>query len=148
MLCESSLMEKETAALEQQRAAWTASDTKRGPRYQAATGGRTDIVVTHQPVMVAPVARPITVTAQVRAANGVKWVHLRFRSVNQTQDFDTLPMLPAGAGGAYTATIRADKINPEWDLMYFIEVMDNRGHGIIYPDLAVTTPYVVVALLR
>ena len=32
--------------------------------------------------------------------------------------------------------------------MYFIEVIDNRGNGKIYPDLVKETPYVVVKLRR
>jgi len=37
---------------------------------------------------------------------------------------------------------------PEWDLMYFIEVMDHLGNGRLYPDLEVELPYVVVRLER
>ena len=32
--------------------------------------------------------------------------------------------------------------------MYFVEVMDNRGNGKIYPDMERETPYVVVRLSR
>jgi hypothetical protein len=44
--------------------------------------------------------------------------------------------------------IPAEHVLPTWDLMYLIEVMDNGGHGRIYPDLNTETPYVVVRLVR
>jgi len=37
---------------------------------------------------------------------------------------------------------------PDGDLMYLIEVMDNRGNGQIYPDFNRETPYIVVRLSR
>jgi hypothetical protein len=32
--------------------------------------------------------------------------------------------------------------------MYFVEVVDQKGRGRIYPDLEVETPYVVVGVQR
>ena len=32
--------------------------------------------------------------------------------------------------------------------MYFIEVIDGKGNGVIYPDLLREAPYVVVRLRR
>jgi hypothetical protein len=32
--------------------------------------------------------------------------------------------------------------------MYFVEVVDNKGNGRMYPDLEVESPYVVVAVRR
>jgi hypothetical protein len=46
------------------------------------------------------------------------------------------------------AVIPADEIVPRWDFMYLIEVMDDQGHGRIYPDLNKETPYIVVRLKR
>ena len=102
----------------------------------------------HQPVTSAPLSSPLTISAKVRAAKGVKWVRLRYRSVNQHQDFRTLPMLPSGGKDEYRATIPAEDLVPTWDLMYFIEAMDPEGKGRIYPDLNKQTPYVVVKLQR
>ena len=91
------------------------------------------------------------VEANVDDPSGVKWVRLRYRAVNQHQDFRTLPMLLTGEPGEqrmYRAEIPAQHIKPEWDLMYLIEVMDTDGNGAIYPDLEKETPYVVVKLNR
>jgi hypothetical protein len=60
---------------------------------------------------------------------GVKWVRLRYRSVNQHEDYRTLPMLATSEKDGYRAIVPSEHITPSWDLMYLIEVMDNRGKG-------------------
>lgn len=40
-----------------------------------------------------------------------------------------------GDKGSYQAAVPADQIDPEYDLLYFTEAMDNNGRGTIYPDL-------------
>ena len=52
------------------------------------------------------------------------------------------------SGDEYAATVPAADISPEWDFMYFIEVMDKAGNGTIHPDLEETAPYVIVRLER
>src|SRR5262245_29427937 len=104
--------------------------------------------LTSRPVTSAPAEKPLTITAEVRDPSGVKSVRLRYRSVNQYQDYRTLEMTPTGKRDQYQAVIPAEHVTPMWDLMYFIEVIDNRGNGKIYPDLEKETPYVVVKLQR
>jgi dienelactone hydrolase len=104
--------------------------------------------LTSQPVTSAPAEKPLTITAEARDPSGVKSVRLRYRSVNQYEDYRTLEMAPTGKKDQYQAVIPAEHVIPKWDLMYFIEVIDNRGNGKIYPDLEKETPYVVVRLQR
>ncbi len=120
------------------------------PRYTAFSeeaDGQAS-VVTHQPVATAPAGKPLTIAAQVRAPSGVKWVHLRYRTVNQHEDYRTLTMLPSGEKDCFAAVIPAEHLPPAWDLMYLIEIMDQKGNGRIYPDLNQETPYIVVRLAR
>ena len=98
-------------------------------------GDREPPTVIHQPVATAPAGKPLAIAAEVRDPSGVKWVRLRYRSVNQQEDYRTLPMLPTGEKDLYQAVIPAEHVVPAWDLMYLIEVMDNRGNGQIHPDL-------------
>ena len=105
-------------------------------------------VLTHRPITTAAAGKPLTITAEVRDPSGVKWVRLRYRSVNQHQDYRTLAMLSADESNHYRAEVPAEHIVPQWDFMYFIEVMDKKGNGKIYPDLEKETPYVVVKLRR
>ncbi len=104
--------------------------------------------VSHTPVTHCTLGRPLKIAAEVSDPSGVKWVRLRYRGVNQHQDYRTLQMLPTGVKDQYQAEIPAEHIRPEWDLMYFIEAMDNYGNGKIHPDLEKETPYVIVKVKR
>ena len=90
-------LEKGLAALErQQRESKPDAAAKPAPRFRpsASASDGTAPEVIHQPVTTAPAGKPLTITAEVRDPSGVKWVRLRYRSVNQHQDYRTLPMLP------------------------------------------------------
>jgi len=120
------------------------------PRYSIAVGPGD-----HQPptailqsITKAALGKPLTIGAEVRDRSGIKWVHLRYRSVNQRLEYQTLPMLPTGRKNRFQAIIPAEQIDPKWDLMYFIEVMDTQGNGKIYPDFNKETPYTIVKLAR
>ena len=104
--------------------------------------------VEHMPVTSARVGEPVTITATVRDASGVKWVRLRHRAVDQYLDFQTLEMRPTGKPDEFSATVRAAEIPPRWDFMYFIEAMDTKGNGTIWPSFEREAPYVVVKLQR
>jgi hypothetical protein len=75
-------------------------------------------------------------------------VRLHYRSVNQYEDFKTLPMLQTGEAGVYAATVPAEDVVSKWDFMYLIEALDSAGRGRIFPDLEKEAPYVVVHLER
>ena len=144
-------LEKGLAKLELQRSAGQPkSDAKTVSRYrpESLIGDGEAPVVSHQPVTTASAGQPVTITALVRASAGVKWVRLRYRSVNQHQDYRTLPMFPTGDKDQYRAVIPVEDILPVWDLMYFIEAMNKNGHGRIHPDLNKETPYLVIKLQR
>src|ERR1035437_1510582 len=92
-----------------------------------------------------PVAPNLEIAARVTAPAGVKWVRLRYRHVTQYEDYQTAEMTLDARTGNYSARIPAAFDNPKWDLMYFIEVVDRKGAGRMFPDLEVETPYVVLA---
>jgi hypothetical protein len=144
-------LEKGLEALRRQRQNFRpAGAVKPAPRYRPILdeGDHEPPSLVHRPVVSAPVGKPLVITAEVRDASGVKWVRLRYRSVNQHQDYRTLAMQPSGQKDQYRAVIPGEDIVSKWDLMYFIEAMDNRGNGRIYPDLNRETPYFVVRLAR
>jgi hypothetical protein len=123
---------------------------KKAPLYRAATvtSYGKQFSISHQPIMSAPVGQPITLKVKVNAPSGLKWIRLRYRSVNQHLDYETLPMEPTSEKDVFQAVVPANKINPRYDFMYFIEVMNNNGQGLIYPQLDKETPYVMVKLVR
>ncbi|MFB3778425.1 MAG: hypothetical protein ACE141_12480 [Bryobacteraceae bacterium] len=100
------------------------------------------------PSAVAVPGQDYVVRVNVKAPEGVKWVRLRYRHVNQKEDYQTAEMTLDSRSGMYAASIPASFIDPQWDLMYFIEIVDRRGNGRIYPDLEIQTPYIVVGLKR
>jgi hypothetical protein len=91
-----------------------------------------------------PITTGLEVAAKVTAPAGVKWARLRYRHANQTEDYQTAEMTLDPKSGNYTARIPSEFRNPKWDLMYFVEVVDENGAGRIFPDLEKETPYIVV----
>ena len=146
------LLEKGLASLEQKRKSITPKKniTEVAPKYTPASHSNDEELfhIAHTPVTEAPVGEPIEVNVEVKAPAGVKWVRLRYRSVNQDKEYQTMPMQATGDKNSYRAVVPADEIDPKWDFMYLIEVMDNNGNGSIYPDLNKETPYIFVKLIR
>jgi hypothetical protein len=144
-------LETGLAALEKQRNDFkTENSAKKAPQYKVASNAdnaRLFQVSLLQPANAA-VDKPMTIKVKVSAASGVKWVHLRYRSVNQTEDYKSVEMHRNGEKDLYEATVPAEEINKKWDFMYLIEVMDTKGNGKIFPDFNNETPYVIVKLVR
>ncbi len=126
--------------------------------YPAAGEAEPAVVVVtddHRPPEVrlerASSARPgkdLKVTASVSDPSGVRWVRLRYRHATQFEDYATVAMAENSATGLYEARIPGGFIDARWDLMYFLEAVDGKGNGRMYPDLDDETPYVVVELER
>jgi hypothetical protein len=118
------------------------------PIRVSVTTDDTGPTVVHRAITTAKPNEPIRITAQVTDPSGVDSVYLRYRGVNQHQDFHRIRMLPTGRPDEYRAEIPKSDVDPRWDLMYFLEATDRPGTGRIYPDLDNETPYVVVKLQR
>ncbi len=136
------------ADLDRQRKLVVPGTNAPAPRFQAVFADFAAPIVVHQPVATAPALKPLTIRAQARAASGIKWVRVLYRSVNQTRDYETLAMQPVDEKGNYQAVIPAEKIDPQFDFMYLLQAMDNQHHGVIHPDFGKQTPYFVVRLQR
>ena len=144
-------LEQGLKTLEQQRKDFKPENiVKSAPQYKVAASEDNDNLfqVSFHPVASAPVDKPLTIKARVSATAGIKWVRLRYRSVNQKEDYKSLEMIPTGEKDSFGTTVPAEQIKTDWDFMYFIEVMDNNGNGKIYPDFNKETPYVIVTLDR
>lgn len=144
-------LQKGLATLEQKKQNYKPQGmVKKAPLYKNASAINNNglFQITHTPLTNAPSGKPIKIAVKVIAPAGIKWVHLQHRNLNQELEYQMLPMLPSGERDVYEVVVPADKINPKWDFMYFIEVMDNKGNGAVYPDLNKETPYIVVNLNR
>ena len=123
--------------------------TRAEPRTWPASGGsRPPASVRLQPASSARPGHDFEVSAKVAAPAGVKWVRLRYRHVTQFEDYQTSRDDAGQTDGPVRRRIPASFIDPHWDLMYFIEAVDQRGAGRMSPDLEVETPYVVIAVNR
>lgn len=142
-------MENDLHALEAQRTAAAANEPRRpAPDYRPLYEVPVKAKIAHEKITTAPLGQTITIAANVLCPSGVKWVRLRYRGLNQSLDYQTLPMERVGETDRYQATVPADRIDPAWDFMYFIEIMDNNGNGTHYPDFEKEAPYVVTELKR
>jgi hypothetical protein len=91
---------------------------------------------------------PVRVTAQVTDSSGVKLVRLRYRHLTQFEDYESVEMLLDESSGRHVAEIPGEFVIPRWDLMYFVEALDEVGNGRMVPDLESEMPYVIVRLRR
>lgn len=90
-----------------------------------------------------------SVSASVTSpASAIASIRLRYRHVTQYEDYQTAEMTFDASTRSYKGRIPASFIDPKWDLMYFVEVIDRAGRGRMYPDLEKDTPYVVVSVQR
>ena len=149
---ELALLVKDLSGLEGKRKDFKTGDNVKPvpPAYKArfvsAENPTFDFI--HTPVLSAPFAKPLKIKVKVQTASGIKWVHIRYRDVNQEEDYKTLEMTSTGEKDTFEAVVPSEAVNSKWDFMYFIEAMDNKGHGKIYPDLIKETPYYIVNLIR
>lgn len=96
----------------------------------------------------ARVGQDFVVKVRVRSGARVKQVRLRYRRLTQTEDYAAAVMAREASGDVYSAAIPGGFIDPMWGLMYFVEVMDERGFGRNFPDLEFEAPYVIVSVER
>jgi len=122
----------------------------KAPKYKIASDASiSDLFqITHIPVKNLLQGMSLKVTVKVKSAIGIKWVSLSYRSVNQDVEYQSIPMLPTVEKDTYETIVPDNLIDPKWDLMYFIKVMDQEKNGTIFPDLNKETPYIFVNLLR
>jgi hypothetical protein len=142
------LLNRGLETLKEQRAQFTPDKPiETSPRYRPATDADNSryFRITHTAVETVEAGQPVTVTVDIDAPAGIKWVRLQYRSVNQYRDFEMLPM-SVGDTHSFRATIPAEKIDTQYDLMYLIEMMDHNNKGFIYPDANKETPYRIVRL--
>ena len=78
---------------------------KTHPHRVRVTSDNTPPELTHTPITRAPAGQPLKITVQASDPSGVKWVHLRYRSVCQFFDYKTLALSPTGKAGEYQTVV-------------------------------------------
>ena len=144
------ILEEGMANLIKLRTSLKTENAVKAPEYRVASNptnaalfqAKLDIVESH------PVHSALKIQVKVTGEHGIRSVRLRYRPMNQMFEYSTLRMNPSNDEDIYEATIPVQDINPRFDLMYFIEVIDNNGNGMMYPDFELQAPYVIVKLDR
>jgi hypothetical protein len=90
----------------------------------------------------------LVITVAVDGSPQLEWIRLRYRSLTQFEDYHSVEMTWDAERKRFTAAIPGDFIVPQWDVMYFVEAVDQRGHGRKVPDLETEMPYVIVPVKR
>ncbi|HEY4289209.1 MAG TPA: hypothetical protein VGN00_19040 [Puia sp.] len=137
--------------LEQQRRyADPGAMTVKAPVYKVSPAQPFDSLFRVEPLTgdEAKANQSVTIRIRVSAPQGIKWIRLYYRAVNQQLEFKNLPMEPDTTPGGYEAVIPVADIDTTYDLMYYIALMDKGGHGKIFPDLNKETPYKIIKLIR
>jgi hypothetical protein len=137
---------EELAALEQGLAKLKASSAAAQPggacpQSQAASSDTA-------PPAVRIVVDGYRVSVRADDVSGVAWMRLRYRHLTQYEDYRTAEMNLNAATGQWEVVIPADFIDPKWNLMFYVEAMDKKGNGRMYPDLELEQPYIIVGVKR
>lgn len=145
------MLEKGLKDLEQKRSEFKAQGiVTKSPEYKTAL--QSDWVdlfqIEHNRISSLKVGQPLKIRVKVFAPSGIKKIELSHRSVNQDVDYKTITMVKTNESDIFEATVPASEIDPKWDYMYFIKIVDKENHGTIFPDLNRETPYIIVKLLR
>lgn len=97
----------------------------------------------HKPPQFAIRGESLTLTIEPPWSHfAYKRVLLHHRPLDQTRDWRELEMQSVGKG-VWTATIPAEQIDPEFELQYYFELLNESG-GTLWPSWTERQPYFVV----
>jgi len=123
------------------------------PVYQIMTGEKYEdrgrmFIVSHSPVSGLKKGEQLQINIDVTSPAGVSEVRLKIRALNQEMEYGTIVMEKEADSDSYHATLSASNIDPAFDLIYFFELFDSDGNGMIWPDFEKVTPYYIISIER
>jgi len=139
------------AQLETERSAAHVDPKSPQPRIaqvRARVGNMMDFQIALPPPPTAKPGEDLLITARTEVPVNLKSIRLRYRHLTQYEDYETQDMHLDPSTGLYTARIPGNFIIPKWDLIYYVEAIDQNGNGRIFPDLDKETPYIIATVLR
>lgn len=107
---------------------------------------RTPPAVTHVPPQSANPGEALEIKAKVTDSSSIAALRLYYRPTRQNMEYSVLTMTPKG--GEYSATIPGNAITKEFDIMYYLEAVDEHGNGVFFPNPDTDQPYIMVKVLR
>jgi hypothetical protein len=103
-------------------------------------------VVEHTRITSHSASGPLTLGLRVDDDSDMADVWLHYRAVDQNAEFRVKPMEKNG-DGEYTAVIPASDFDPNFDEMYYFELVDRFGSGSFYPDAFTAGRYYVIKIV-
>ena len=98
-----------------------------------AEDSRPPMVIEHERVASHSSSNPLTLSLKVDSDRNPPDVLLHYRTVEQNADFRAVAM-GRTSDGEFSATIPATDFVPNFDEMYYFELVDQFGNGTFYPD--------------
>lgn len=102
--------------------------------------------IEHEPLASATPGKPAVLRARVTDPDGVAVVRAYFRPLADIQPYEHITL--EKRGDEYVGTIPGEIITPDYELIYFLDAVDEAGNGCFYPDWKTATPYVIVPVQR
>lgn len=96
--------------------------------------------IVHTPPQAARPDQPLKLTLRINPARDVRVVRLYYRPLNTLEEFRMME----AAGPNPTFTIPAGELSPQWDLLYYFEILNQENSGWFEPDPHVATPYYIL----
>jgi hypothetical protein len=123
-------------------------DPRRRFSLVLANPGSAPPAIRHKPVETAKPGDAIEVQALVTADLSITSVRLHYRYVNQYYEWLTVEMDKKGE--TWNARIPAGYVVPQWDIMYYIEAIDEGRRGSFWPpaEPVGSIPYRVILIAR
>jgi len=89
----------------------------------------------------APPNQPLTLTLQITPPKDATVLRLHYRPLNALAKFKTIEKPWAAS---ITFIIPAEDLPPNWDLLYYFEILNRENSGWFEPDPLLATPYHIV----
>lgn len=98
--------------------------------------------IIHHPKTTWKVSVPMPIEVTAKDADGVSVVRAYFRPMNQSLPFESI--LLDRKGDKFVGVIPGGTFQKQWDLVYYLEAVDEARNGCYFPDWKKTTPFITV----
>jgi hypothetical protein len=98
--------------------------------------------VIHKPIRHCKAGQPLPIETVVRDPDGIAAVRVHYRLLDESLPYDCVVL--DRKGDTFRGHIPGAAIHSDFDLVYFLEAVDEAGNGCFFPDWTKTAPYIIV----
>lgn len=103
-------------------------------------------LVEHTPAQSCVPGHPLRLAFRIRDASPLVAAKLHYQHLTRMEQFESAEL--KASGEFHQATIPGAYIDARYDLIYYVEAVDQFGNATFYPDPDRSLPYVVVKVFR